>query len=650
YEILPDRTFRMVEGSEKLSREIIQFLVPDGRGGVWAGTTDHGLFVLRDGQCLPWPHPLNAEFRRYQLNKAISLKEGGWAIGTILNGVYILRPDGGLRYHLHRENGLQNNTVLALSEDRDGNLWVGLDRGIDFVGLHAPLTFFADQTGKVGTTYAAAQHEGNLYLGTNQGVFAAPAGGAFRLVEGTQGQVWDLQVQDGQLLCGHNSGTFLLSGGKASRISDITGGWCTVRVPLREGLLLQSTYTGLVVLERSAAGTWRLGWRVQGFGESLKKIVWDSAGYLWGSHAQKGLYRLRLSDDLRQVTEWRAFGPADGLPTDYHLDVAKKGGDVVLNARPSARIVRSGPAGVRFEHDPALEGARKYLGGQGSSSFLLDSNGLWMQHAGQSLPLPLQLVPEYEQVVALPDSSYLFCLENGYARLHASPWLAALSAKSGASVVVRSLDAQDGQHYVPTDRLTFDHGSGPLRFRFALPMFEHAPLFSWRLEGFSEQWSAWQENPEQEFFGLPPGDYTFRVRAEGVEGEAALRFSIASPWYASGWAWAAYAALGLGLLWGIELVNRRRWLRQRERIEQENARELARQRSEAEREKLLLEVDNQSRELSNAALNLIRKNEAILRLKDELLAAQHDHAAEPRTVQRMVRHIDQHLESDHDWA
>ena len=37
----------------------------------------------------------------------------------------------------------------------------------------------------------------------------------FQLVEGTQGQVWDLQVFDGQLFCGHNAGTFLIQNGVA---------------------------------------------------------------------------------------------------------------------------------------------------------------------------------------------------------------------------------------------------------------------------------------------------------------------------------------------------------------------------------------------------------------------------------------------------
>ncbi|MBK7938089.1 MAG: hypothetical protein IPJ82_13790 [Lewinellaceae bacterium] len=171
YELLPDNTFRFIGNTEILSDKIVQFIAPDGTGGVWAGTTDHGIFVIKNGQCKPWDNPLNAEFRKYQLNKAVPLDGGGLAIGTILNGAYILGRSGQLRFHLHRENGLQNNTVLAIHQDRDGNLWLGLDRGVDFVALRSPLTIFTDQTGRIGTVYAAAEWAGSLYIGTNQGVF-----------------------------------------------------------------------------------------------------------------------------------------------------------------------------------------------------------------------------------------------------------------------------------------------------------------------------------------------------------------------------------------------------------------------------------------------------------------------------------------------
>jgi DNA-binding CsgD family transcriptional regulator len=407
----------------------------------------------------------------------------------------------------------------------------------------------------------------------------------------------------------------------------------------------------LVVFSKNAAGEWQMGWRVAGFGESLKKIVWDSKGNLWGAHAQKGLYRLRLSSDLHQVTEFRLFGRPDGLPTDYRLDLTTYNGEVVVNTQPVAHRIITDGDGVKFEPDRASIYAQKWLAGTNGANFAVDSNGLWMLGDRRTYPVPLMLVPNYERVVPVADSTYIFCLENGYARLDTRRILGSNLYGAGQyMVMLRRIKTSDDQFFIPKNGLNFSYRQNSLLFQFAVASFEHSPQFSWRLDGFSEHWSAWQTASEREFTSLPPGRYTFRVRADGGGGEAAVSFRIAPPWYTSIWAVAAYALLAAAALWGIEIVNRRRLLRQRERLEAENTSELARQRAEAEREKLILEVENQNRELSNAAFNLIRKNEAMLGLKDELLATKFGPDTEPRVLQKIVRHIDQHIESDHDWA
>ncbi len=640
YELLPDNTFRVLPGSEVLKDKIVQFLVPNGQGGIWAGTSNDGIFDLQAGKCKPWSSPLNEVFRKNQLNKAVALQTGGWAIGTILDGAYILYPSGQLRCHLHRENGLQNNTVLALLEDRDGDLWFGLDRGIDFAALRSPITFFTDQTGKIGTVYAAAVHKGQLYIGTNQGVFRTPypspsIPATFTLVEGSQGQVWQLKVFEDQLLCGHNSGTFLIEGNRVRRISSVTGGWCAVSVPNKSNTLLQATYTGLVLFEKANEGSWALAGRVNGFAEPLKKIAFDSAGNLWGAHPNKGLFRMRLSEDLKQVQEFKTFTRDDGLPTDFQLSLSVLpsglGSGLVVNALPTAVRLQTSSGQVRFE---ALS-ARKWLPGRHGERFALDSSGLWLYAAdGRSQKIPLALVPTFENIETLPNGEYLFCLENGFALLNKDSAAIRSSLKPLPPVVIRMIKTADNQSFLAAEGLSFPFTHNSLEFQFGQPYFEHSVRFSWFLEGFSKSWSPWAYSAEKEFTNLPSGRYTFRVRSEAGGAEALVSFRIQPPWYQSGWAIGIYSLVFLGLLWLLEVYNRRRLKRQRHRLE-----------TEKEREILVLEVENKSRELSNAAFNLIRKNEALQSLKDNLIESKN----EPRALSKIVREIDAHLEGDHDW-
>ena len=645
YELLPDDTFRFIENTEVLSDKIVQFLVSDGQGGIWAGTTNHGIFEIKDGRCVPWSNPLNDAFRKYQLNKALRLRDGGWVIGTILNGAYVLDKTGSLRFGLYRENGLQNNTVLAMLEDRDGNLWLGLDRGVDFVTLRSPLTIFADQTGSIGTTYTAAVADGALYIGTNQGVFIRPGGrNDFALVEGTQGQVWQLQNFDRNLICGHNGGTFVIANGQARKISEVTGGWCTVPVPGRSGVLLQSTYTGLLIFRKDAGQNWAFAFRVDSFAEPLKKIIFDPQGYVWGVHPNKGLFRLSLSDDLKKVEKVQAFGRTDGLPTDFRLDLAQPVGRLVVNTAQGPFEIDPEQTAPRFRPFTPSFGRSKLLPGRNAEFFAIDSTGIRLIAGEESYALPLSLVPSFENIVALSDDRYLFCLENGFAMLDRRQLT--LNKDAGApGASIRVVATASGESFLPAGQLAFSWRQNSLVFRFASAFYERSPKFSWQLEGFISQWSPWQTNPEKEFTNLPPGKYTFRVRTDLGGPEARVVFRIAPPWYLSRWAVGLYAGIALALFWGIEHFNRYRLEKQRRRLMEEKQRDLTRQRDEAEREKLLLEVENKNRELSNAALNLIRKNEVLQRLKDELVDANN----EPRALQKIVRLINEHLEGDHDW-
>ncbi|MCK6693750.1 MAG: hypothetical protein L6Q97_16840, partial [Thermoanaerobaculia bacterium] len=385
--------------------------------------------------------------------------------------------------------------------------------------------------------------------------------------------------------------------------------------------------------------------RVDGFAEPLKKIVFGAGGNVWGVHPNKGLFRLRLDADLKQVTEYQRFTKSEGLPADYQLDVTRTGDQLIVNAHNTPLCIVDTAIQTRFTPVLPDGGRQKWLSGYGGEYFTLDSSGDIRLHLGRrSYSFQLALVPDYEQVVALDDQEYLFCLENGFALLNKKN-LNDPAPVPAPACAIRRVETSGGASYLPDKDPRFAYRQNSLRFYFTAPVFEQKPLFSWKLDGFSNGWSPWQDNPEKEFTNLPAGKYTFRVRSDAGGAEAAFSFSIESPWYFSVWAMVVYGLLLLALFGIAENISRRRLERQRRRLEEDKRLELARQRGDAEREKLALELDNKSRELSNAALNLIRKNEVLQRLRDDLLGANGD----SRALQKLARLIDRHLEGDHDW-
>ncbi len=81
---------------------------------------------------------------------------------------------------------------------------------------NSPFTYFGFSY-DISTVYASIVHNQNLYVATNRGVFYHSWSqnfkeDVFKLVEGTTGQSWNIQVIDNQLLCGNNNGALLIQG------------------------------------------------------------------------------------------------------------------------------------------------------------------------------------------------------------------------------------------------------------------------------------------------------------------------------------------------------------------------------------------------------------------------------------------------------
>jgi len=183
---------------------------------------------------------------------SLQLKDGSFVLGTISNGIYHIDQNGNFLRKINQRNGLNNNTVLAIFEDVEHNLWLGLDNGISNINLDNPFTVFNDIYGELGSVYASKIFKERLYLGTNQGLYFRRLNTTddFKFIEKTNGQVWSLIEINNTLFCGHNNGTFIIENEKAKQISDFPGTWDIKEIANNKNLLLQGNYAGLSVLEK----------------------------------------------------------------------------------------------------------------------------------------------------------------------------------------------------------------------------------------------------------------------------------------------------------------------------------------------------------------------------------------------------------------
>jgi len=284
-------------------------------------TENNGFLKINKERVIPWEVLGNESIKQYTIYSAIQRKNKSIVLGTIENGIIQLSKDGIIEYQIEKESGLNNNTALALLEDKDQNLWIGLDAGIDCVNSQSPFYQYIDVSGELGTIYASAYINGYIYLGTNQGVFYKLDGSKsdFTRMPGIEGQVWSLRVIDGTLFCGHNNGTYIIENDKQQLIASIEGTWDIKAIPGRKDLLLQGNYGGLYVLEKTT-DRWRIRNKIKNFVNSSKHFEITKDYRILVNHEYKGVFEIKTDAQYQEAFD--VFKHED-IPIGDHSSLSK---------------------------------------------------------------------------------------------------------------------------------------------------------------------------------------------------------------------------------------------------------------------------------------------------------------------------------------
>jgi len=688
-----------IDGCSPLAGEEIISLMPKGEESeILVCTPGRGLFIYDGRELVRWNVPASKMLIRDQVFSAARLHDDYFAMGTILNGLMIVDSEGNIIQQINKKKGLQDNTILNVFSDCAGNLWLLLNKGIDYLTVNSPITFIRNTEG-FGAGYAAVIHNGKIYLGTNQGLYVKSWGTAgaeedYRMIEGTDGQVWHLSIQRDILLCGHNKGTFIVEGDRARMISNIPGGWKYHELKSHPGYLVGGTFSG-IILFRWMEGTWKFLGRVGGFGESFRVFEEDEAGDLWMSHGFKGIFRIRLGSEPDTVSSYRFYNSNDGLPSDYNLVISRIRDKIVVLSEYGVfeympeedrfasslhyNRLLSPLVGLSFLMEDR-DGNIWYVSENMAGVFRLQEDSTYKHLTTPFLPLSGKFIRGFESVYSYSSDHLFFGTEDGFAHYSAGHPSSGYQEFS-ASVVKAEALHQDTVFYIGSgvgagyrnDRpLSFKYHNNVVRFTFTSPLYDNAGKteYSCMLEGFDDKWSAWGRSFTKEYSNLPDGRYTFRVKARNMIGAESLsdnvEFVIEHPWYKSPAAYLGYIIALLSLVlflvrfvnWRIELSKRRERINS-QRIYEAKEQEYIRQALEAEKEiikirneKLKAEMIQRDKELANEAINLVRKNEFLLSLKEELSILKSickDNATESRIrdlYSRIKREVDSNNEME----
>jgi DNA-binding CsgD family transcriptional regulator len=537
--------------------------------------------------------------------------------------------------------------VLSLFESKAGNVWLGLDRGLDLVVRSAAVSFRTGNDRPPGVLYAAVRYAGITYLGTNQGLFrqdSSATGLTYEMVPGTSGQVWELRATPTGLLCGHNDGTFLVEGMTATLVSDRSGGWQTVEIDERPNRLLQATYTGLQLLEITDGGV--ESFVLSGFSAPIRYLGWAGRRKLLALHGSRGGFVLQLSEDCQRITSIDTLKDARLIKAS----IATFGDTLLVQSQEGLLRYADGqllPVDT-FRGIPLQPGQYCLPGHHIGEWFICSPDRIGVyQGREQTAELPLRLRFPFPVILPWENDDYLLLLEEGYARVQPRTEDAPEMAMTLRTAYQIAADWQPILDTITT--LAIAYRNNDLRFTYALPAFDREVLYRSRLVGYAGDWTAWSSLGERDFTNLPEGDYRFEVEANWFGSTTEVQFQVLPPWYRSQLAYLAYALLLIGLFWWLYRLHLRRLGRQARHLEVVRQRELQRERTLARNRELQEDIKRKSKELANTTLTLAKKNELLLALKEELDKGRKrsDGQIDRRKVERL---IERNLDNEEDWA
>jgi len=638
-------------------------------------TQEAGFYMLENNMLTKWDISASGKLKDVSVYSCIQLHDKSFVLGTISHGVFLMTPEGEINYQIDQNTGLNNNTILSVFEDNDNNIWLGLDNGISCINVNSPFSIFYDEKGEIGTVYASAVHNENLYLGTNQGLFFRKLNSldSLKFIEGTSGQVWSLELIDETLFCGHNIGTLIVNDDEIAIVDRTSGTWNIQSIEGRDNLLLQGKYDGLNILENKN-GVWQFRNKIEGFNNASRFVEWYKEYEIFVSHEYKGVYRIMVDDDYMKVVK---LVEEASVKKGLHSSLIKYLDEILYASKDGVFIYNESLQ--RFEKDliySSLFEQQIYTSGK----LVKDntSNKLWnftnrrinylspgklseepsIQAIGLSNSLR-ESKTGYENITFIGNQSYLFGTSFGFIiiDLNRLNRLNRQSREVTLNTITNNALNQTPSGVNKSVAGQFANKKNNIVFSYSVPEFDkyHIVEYQYQLDGIYNRWSDWSTNSSESFKNLPHGDYTFNVKArvgnKQTTNIASYNFSIDKPWHLTNTMLILYFLGVIVLVFLIHTAYKRYYKRQREKLLEITERELELKKLENEQqlmgfknEKLQHDIDSKNRELAISTMSLINKNEFLNTIKKEL-----NSVVDINNVKPVIKIIDKNLNNTDDW-
>ncbi|MFQ5709499.1 MAG: two-component regulator propeller domain-containing protein, partial [bacterium] len=554
--------FRRYTTEDGLGANNVRAIAQDGQGNLWFGT-DHGVnrFDGSDFTAFTSAQGLSND----QIRSIIEDREGNLWFGTWGGGLD--KFAGSIFAHFSTRQGLSSNLVMSILGDRSGVLWFGTWGGGVNKYEHGKFTPITTREGLAdnGVFSILQDRKGNVWFGTAKGLsrfdgvrlvnFTTENGLANNLVniifEDHQGNLWigtrggGVSKFDGTTFTNFTSKDGLASDNVFSIFED------------QQGNLWFGTWGG-GICKYDGVKFIAVPTQVDLKSNVVLAILQDTAGDLWLGTYGKGVLKYKV-DRNGHLSEFDSFTTDDGLSDDAvlfmifddeeNLWIGTNKGLSRLDCREYTETGRK-----VFKHYGKEKG---FIGIEcNRNAAFRDKNGcLWFG----TIEGAMRYNPASDKPNTVEPLTHITNL-----RLFFEPvdW----TKYTGKKLLQGHLPAALRLPY-DKNHVTFDF----IGISLTIPA---KVTYRYLLEGFDADWTPITKQTSATYSNLPPGDYTFKVKAANDDGvwnsePATYHFTITPPFWRTWWFYLLAVVLSSGGVLFIVRVRTKSLEAQRVRLEQE---------------------------------------------------------------------------------
>jgi len=602
------------------------FSIAEGaKGNMWIGTWDGGIARIEESGLRIFNHTngLHGNAIRCMVRD----HEGNMLIGTNANGLDIFKGERFVSFN--EADGLIEPQVYAVMEDDQGKVWLGTNGGISILDPNGRSTArvknLTMQQGELTSNEVrdlVQDRKGNVWIGTENG-------GLFEFDPRTYKFRYDLEISGS--IPGNQVTALALGEGNELWVGTVNG---LIRYTPGSIPITITTNDGLA-------------------GGQVTSIYRDPKGIIWVGSILKGITRIEN-------------GTAKALELDRSFTatcfIQDKEGQLWVGTEGQGVIVlKDGVLNAEYTIEQGLlSNSIRSLNMDNEGHVWIGSNrGLnkwrpkvdgFISYTERAGFTGIEAKPNSTCIAR--DGSLWFGTANGATKVSS---LKAQDKLPPPVTTIDGLQVNQEKHELEEDP-RLDHMQRSIRFDYSSVSLTDpgAVMYQYKLDGLEDDWQPPTSETSIHYPALPPGSYTFEVKAMNRSGvwsdpPAQYAFTILPPWYKSWWFYSALLlALGIGLFSFIKVRERQLILRNavlEQRVTERTAEVVAQSK----------EIDGQKVRIEELLLNILPKEiSEELKEKGKATARRHDHvsvmftdmkgftaAAEKMTPEQLVNELDE---------